>query len=140
MIDLDENKKGILEFITNSISRFQSEYGEPNSIGIYFCPWSGWITTNFNVKTKLIETENNCPDFDYLEYDFMEIPEWKNEYETENPKFKSNGLVKNHNHDLGDENINEIIFDYLKPIVIGLQRNDCKLLLQMLDSNFAEVL
>ncbi|MEP2689234.1 MULTISPECIES: hypothetical protein [Maribacter] len=141
MIDLDENKKGITEFINNSISRFQTEYGLPTSIGIYCCPWSGWITTNFNIKTKLTETENNCPDFDFVEYDYMEIPEWEDEYESENPEFKTSGLVKRVNHDLGDEVFNKIIFDYLKPIVAEIkEQKDLIFLIQMLDSNFEIVL
>lgn len=141
MIDLDDNKKAITEFINNSITRFQTVNGLPTSIGIYCCPWSGWITTNFNIKTKLSETENNCPDFDFVEYDFMEIPEWENEYESEHPEFKTNGLVNSHNHELGDENINEIVFNYLKPIVIAIKESkNSAFLLQMLDSNFSEVL
>ena len=141
MIDLDENKKGITEFINNSISRFQTEYGLPTSIGIYCCPWSGWITTNFNIKTKLTETENNCPDFDFVEYDYMEIPEWEDEYESENPEFKTSGLVKRVNLDLGDEVFNKIIFDYLKPIVAEIkEQKDSIFLIQMLDSNFEIVL
>ena len=141
MIDLDENKKGITEFINNSISRFQTEYGLPTSIGIYCCPWSGWITTNFNIKTKLTETENNCPDFDFVEYDYMEIPEWEDEYESENPEFKTSGLVKRVNHYLGDEVFNKIIFDYLKPIVAEIkEQKDSIFLIQMLDSNFEIVL
>lgn len=141
MIDLDENKKGITEFINNSISRFQTEYGLPTSIGIYCCPWSGWITTNFNIKTKLTETENNCPDFDFVEYDYMEMPEWEDEYESENPEFKTSGLVKRVNHDLGDEVFNKIIFDYLKSIVAEIkEQKDLIFLIQMLDSNFEIVL
>lgn len=66
MIDLDENIKEITEFRTNSISNFESENGDLIAIGIYCCPWSGLITTNFNVKAKLIGTENNCSNFDYL--------------------------------------------------------------------------
>jgi len=139
MIDLNENTENIKKFLSTSINRFQSENEKPNSIGIYCCPWSGWITTNFNVNTKLTETENNCPDFDYVEYDFMEIPEWQEEYENDKPEFKVNGSIINHNHDLGDENINELIFEYLKPIVSELKNNyNSDFLLQMLDSRMVE--
>lgn len=139
MIDLDENKKEIRGFITNSISRFKSENEEPNSIGIYCCPWSGWITTNFNINKTIEETENNCPDFEFVEYDFLELTEWQDEYETDNPQFKLNDSINIHDHDLGDENFNQLIFDYLKPLVIDLKESyEFDFLLQMLDSNLAE--
>ncbi|ASV30109.1 hypothetical protein [Maribacter cobaltidurans] len=139
MIDLDENKKEIRGFITNSISRFKSENEEPNSIGIYCCPWSGWITTNFNINKTIEETENNCPDFEFVEYDFLELSEWQDEYETDNPQFKLNDSINIHDHDLGDKNFNQLIFDYLKPLVIDLKESyEFDFLLQMLDSNLAE--
>ena len=139
MIDLNKNIVEIKEFLNSSIDRFQSENKKPNSIGIYCCPWSGWISINFNVNKKLTETEKNCPDFEYVEFDLLEMSEWENEYETDNPEFKINGSIKTHNHDLGDENFNQLIFDYLKPIVIELKENyQSDFLLQMLDSNLAE--
>ncbi len=67
--------------------------------------------------------------------------EWEDEYESENPEFKTSGLVKRVNHDLGDEVFNKIIFDYLKPIVAEIkEQKDSIFLIQMLDSNFEIVL
>jgi hypothetical protein len=62
-INLDNDIKIIEDFIQNSIEKFKIENGNPNSIGIYCCPWAGWLTTNFNLDKTLKETENNCPDF-----------------------------------------------------------------------------
>ncbi|MGC1630511.1 MAG: hypothetical protein WA749_00215, partial [Gelidibacter sp.] len=66
MIDLNRNSEKIKEFVNSSIDRFQSENKKPNSIGIYCCPWSGWISINFNVNKKLSESDKNCPDFEYV--------------------------------------------------------------------------
>ncbi len=141
MVDLNKKTEEIKAFLNSSIIRFQAENEEPNSIGIYCCPWSGWISINFNVNKKLPDTENNCSDFDFVEFDLMEISEWENEYETDNPEFKLNDSIKTHNHDLGDENLNQFIFEYLKPIVTELKGNsNSDFLLQMLDSNLAEVI
>lgn len=49
MNNLDKNITEIEKFIQNSIEKFQMEKGNPNSIGIYCCPWAGWLITNFNI-------------------------------------------------------------------------------------------
>ncbi|KAF2509152.1 hypothetical protein E0W73_19085 [Flavobacterium foetidum] len=141
MINIDKNTKQIEEFIQNSIERFKIENGNPNSIGIYCCPWAGWLTTNFNLDKTLNEAENNCPDFQFVEFDFLEFPEWQEEYESDHPKFEINGDIIEHNHDFGDEKLNELIFNYLKPIALKIKdKNNSNVLLQMLDSNFIELI
>ena len=71
----------------------------------------------------------------------MDLPEWQNEYETDNPKFKLNSSILVHNHDFGDEYFNKFIFEYLKSIVLELKDNyEFDFLLQMLDSSLAEKL
>lgn len=140
MINIDKNIKQIEKFIQNSIEKFKMENGNPNSIGIYCCPWAGWLTTNFNLEKTLDETQNNCPDFQFVEFDFLELPEWQEEYENTNPQFEINGQKIEHDHDFGDEKLNEIIFSYLKPIVRDLKnQNNSIFLLQMLDSSFVQV-
>ena len=140
MINIDKDIKKIEESIQDSIEKFKIENGNPNSIGIYCCPWAGWLTTNFNLGKTLNETENNCPDFQFVEFDFLELPEWQEEYENDNPEFEINGQTIQHNHDSGDEKLNELIFSYLTPIVKELKdKNNSTFLLQMLDSNFVQV-
>jgi hypothetical protein len=141
MINLNRNTKQIEEFIQNSIEKFQSENGIPTSIGIYCCPWAGWLTTNFNLDKKLNETEYNCPDFQFVEFDLLELSEWQEEYENEMPKFEIGGQTIEHNHDFSDEKLNELIFNYLKPIIKRLkEKENSVFLFQMLDSSFAEEL
>ncbi|AEA45737.1 hypothetical protein [Fluviicola taffensis] len=139
MINIDQNTKKIEEFIQNSIDKFRMDNSDPNSIGIYCCPWAGWLTTNFNIDKTLEETQNNCPDFQFVEFDFLELHEWQEEYEKDDPEFEINGQKIQHNHDFGDEKFNELIFNYLIPIVKELKnKNNSTFLLQMLDSNFIQ--
>lgn len=139
MINLDNYTESIKSFLLKAINRFKIENKEYNSIGIYCCPWAGWITINFNINKTLNDTKNNCPDFDFVEYDFLDLSEWQNEYETYKPEFKINDSMNYHNHDLGDENLNQLIFSYLKPLAIELkQTHQTEILLQMLDSSFIE--
>lgn len=103
MIDIDKSSERIQEFVQSSIVRFSNEKAKPTSIGIYCCPWAGWITTNFNITKKIDGINNNCLDFEHVEFDILELCEWESEYEKDVPEFKLNGVVKEHNHDLGDE-------------------------------------
>ncbi len=94
MIELDKYSNFIENFIQDSIGRFKSDNkGEPKSIGIYCCPWAGWLTTNFNIHKTLNETNNNCPDFEFVEFDFLELDGWQEEYESENPTYRIKGLT-----------------------------------------------
>ncbi len=53
---------------------------------------------NFNQNKFLKDTEYNCPDFDYVEFDYLELSDWPFEYEKEQPEFILNNEVKIHNH------------------------------------------
>jgi hypothetical protein len=141
MIHLNEHINLIEEFIQQSIVHFKQEHGNPGSIGIYGCPWAGWISINFNRNLTIEETENNCPDFEFVEYDTLELPQWQEEYENEAPEFMVNGQTIRFNHNDGDEKLNELIFNYLKPIILGIkEKHNTVFLLQMLDSLWVEIL
>ena len=141
MVELNNSTQGIKDFIDSSISRFLKEKSKPNSIGIFCCPWAGWITTNFNINRNIVETENNCPDFEFVAFDYLDLSDWQDEYETETPKFKLNGLIIQLDYDSGDEALNQSIFQYLKPLIVELKsRYDFVFLLQMLDSAIVEVI
>ena len=141
MIDLDKHSSIIEKFVQASIDKFKTEKNKgPVSIGIYCCPWAGWLTTNFNITRTLEETENNCPDFEFVEFDFLDLEGWQDEYESDSPDYKVNGVVVHFDHDSGDENLNELAFKFLEPIVIRLKSvNGSDFLLQMLDSRFYRV-
>ncbi|ENI5462346.1 hypothetical protein ABZG89_002390 [Flavobacterium psychrophilum] len=122
--------------IENSIFKFIEENGKPKTLGIYCCPWAGWLTTNFNLS----EDEQNCPDFEFVEFDFIELPELEEEYQNDKTEFKiGENLTTVDFEELGDEAINEFIFNVLKPIAIKVKNNkNMQVVLQMLDSQFVE--
>jgi hypothetical protein len=141
MIRLDSHTASIEEFIQGSIDKFKAGNGIPSSIGVYCCPWAGWLTANFNLNKTLTETNNNCPDFEFVEFDLHELPDWQEEYESENPTYILRGVTTKHQPEDGDEKLNELIFNYLKPIIAKLKENNKgEFLLQMLDSNCMTVL
>jgi hypothetical protein len=139
MLNLDNYVSKIENFIQDSINKFQREYKSPTSVGIYCCPWAGWLTVNFNVIRTISDTQNNCPDFEFVEYASLDLEDWQNEYEKEHPEFKINQIIKKHNHDFGDEKFNELIFEFLKPIAGKLSvKSNSIFLIQMLDSRYVE--
>lgn len=139
MINLDEKTKQIEEFIQSSIDKFRIENGNPNAVGIYCCPWAGWLTTNFNLDKTLDETYNNCPDFQFVAFDSLESPELEEECEKDYPEFEINGQIIQHDQDSGDEKLNELIFNYLKSIARELKnKNNSIFLVQMLDSSLVQ--
>lgn len=142
MIDIDKHSSIIEKFIKASIEKFKIETNEnPQSIGIYCCPWAGWLTTNFNINKTLDETGNNCPDFEFVEFDFLELNGWQSEYETDSPTYKINCSIISINHESSDEKLNELIFGYIGLIVSKLKTTDRPdILIQMLDSKFVTIL
>lgn len=141
MVILDNYTSQIDGFILESVRKFKIEQGNPNSVGIYCCPWSGWLTTNFNVKKSLKETNHNCPDFEFVEFDLLDFPEWQEEYETNEPKYQLGDEVIQFNHEQGDEELNTIFFSFLLPIVTETRTKiKKKILLQFLDSNCYKIL
>lgn len=97
---------------------------------------AGWISTNFNLNKTLVETEYNCPDFEYAEFNLLEIPGLQDEYESDKPQFKLEHAILNYDHELGDESFNQLIFEYLKPIIREVKEGfDSFFLLQILDSD-----
>ena len=141
MKNLNEDTQLIEDFLQRSIDKFTVEKGIPNSVGIYCCPWSGWLTTNFNLDKSILEFHSNCPDFQYSEFDLLELSDWQEEYEQESPLFIINGIKFKHDHNLGDEGLNELIFNFLKPVVTGIKHNNrSEFLLQLLDSNFFAII
>jgi len=94
MVNLNDKTNEITLFLESSISQFQKKHEVPSSVGIYCSPSSGWITTNFNINKELANTEINCPDFEFVEFDIFELEEWKNEYENDTHIYQLNGIIK----------------------------------------------
>lgn len=143
MIKLTDFSDKIINETRLIISKYLSEHKELNSVGIYSCPWSGWISLCFNKNKTIEDTGNNCPDFEFVEYGIIQIPEWEEEYNSEKIEIKKNNskIFKLDLEKEGDDAFNKIFFDYLKKIAkeeLHLEYKG-KILIQMLDSKYWEV-
>jgi len=140
MVNLDELKDPISRFIDESVQNFSLKYGVANSIGIYVCPWSGWISCNFNLNKSIKDCGNNCPDFEFVEFELFDLPELASEFESESPSYMVNRSIVNLNHNLGNEGLNKIIFHFLLPVIAELKDHHPQpLLLQLLDSKYYHI-
>lgn len=141
MKNLNEDIPLIERFASNTIEKFIEAHGMPSSIGFYCCPWCSWLTINFNLDSTLGKANFNCPDFQFLDFGILDFPEWEEEYNKEYPIFMVDNIEIMCNHYLGDENLNELIFNFLQPIVSRLKdKYKASFLLQLLDSGLATVL
>ena len=140
MIILEDEQGLITNFITDSIEDFRTQKGKFNSVGIYCCPWAGWISTSFNIVKSISDTSYNCPDFEIVGFKFLELDRWSEEQEKKTPTYIFEGKTTVFNFDLGDEAINEVFFKFLSSTIVNL-KNDIQVdvLLQMLDSKFFKV-
>jgi hypothetical protein len=141
MIDLENSEENIRKFIVDSIESFKIQNGKFTSIGVYCCPWMGWISMCFNVDKPLSATGYNCPDFDVVEFEILELDNWEEEYENGHPTYKLNDKKIELNVDSGDEVLNELVFKFLSNIILKIKNiYQEHILLQMLDSKFHTVL
>ncbi len=60
MTNLDNTTGKIKAFLNASILKFQSENNTPSSIGVYCCPWSGWISMHFNATKNLMKQKTTA--------------------------------------------------------------------------------
>ena len=142
MINLKENKKPLEEFISDNILKFKQENGTPKTIGIYSHPVYGWVSINFNKTKTLEETETNCPDFEFPEFDLIEFPEWEEKYfdESETVIKMENGETITLDEEGGDEDFKKPIFNFLKSTLTNITPNnqESEFFVQMLDSELEE--
>ena len=138
MINLKDSQEEINKFILSGLEKFRNQYGEPNSIGIYCSPTNGWISINFNKEKSLVSTNNNCPDFEFVEYDSLKSENWREEYESNNPAWiNPEGDTLEFTDNSTDEELNKFYFNYLDTLISELKKANQtpEILLQMLDSN-----
>jgi hypothetical protein len=141
MITLEDSKEKITNFIIDSIEAFKIQNGKFTSIGVYCCPWMGWISMCFNVDKALSATGYNCPDFDVVEFKILGLDSWEEEYENGSPAYKLNDQTIELNIDSGDEVLNELVFKFLSNIILRIKDTyNEHILLQMLDSKFLTIL
>jgi hypothetical protein len=83
MINLKSDFEVIQAFILDGVSHFINEKGQPESIGVYSSPNNGWVSLNFNLDSSIEATGYNCPDFEFVEYSFLEFGSWEREYHSD---------------------------------------------------------
>jgi len=129
----------IQNFISNSVSDAENKFDGINSLGIYISPLNGWISICINYSTKIEETTFNCPDFDMVEFQLLDLPEWSEEGEKEQPIFSYENNELNWNGE--EETLNKFIFNYFVGLIIPSIIADFKkpLLVQMLDSKYLKL-
>ena len=87
------------------------------------------------------DTGENCPDFEFVEFDSLDFPQWQSEYESDEAEYQLGNSIIKYTHEGGDEELNEIFFSYLLPVMREVKGNiDQTILLQLLDSNCRKVL
>jgi hypothetical protein len=144
MIKIQDFSAKIKTELNTIIKNYNSEHKELNSIGIYSCPSSGWISLCFNKNKTIDDCGNNCPDFEFVEYGIIQIPEWEEEYNLEKIEIKENAFktFRPNIEEEGDDAYNQIFFEYLKKIakeeLYSKYKN--KILVQMLDSQYCEII
>ena len=142
MINLKDNFSTIETFISKNISKFKQENGTPKTIGIYSHPVYGWVSINFNKTKTLEETESNCPDFEFVEFDLIEFSDWEVKYfdESDTLILTEKGETITLDDEDGDEGFNEPVFNLLKSALVNIIPNNphSEFFVQMLDSEFEE--
>lgn len=119
MIKLSEYADPIEDFLVKGIRSYISANEKPRSIGIYCCPWSGWISLNFDRIQEFPEVEN-CPDYTDPEHDILDFREWSEEYEKSDvPSILTpmGETLEIDVEDAGDEAFNRPFFDFLEAMV-----------------------
>lgn len=141
MIVLSDYKDQMNQFVVSSLSKFTSEHYRPYVIGAYSCPAYGWTTLNFNITHDA--PFDNCPDFEFVEYDLISFEDWENSLSEGDSEWQNiDGNVIKLKWDDGNEVLNELIFNFLKSIVLELKQTKSLPLtfVQMLDSKYCELI
>jgi hypothetical protein len=88
MVDINNNKRSITDFIGKSITHIRSEFGEPRSIGIFCKPSEGLFTISFNIKTEITKEDIKSVEFEFKNIDSLIIESWRIESQKENSQWK----------------------------------------------------
>lgn len=143
MVDLRVDYNEVRNFLNEGIERFVNLKGESKAIGIYSNPNNGWVSLNFNLTKTIEDCYENCPDFEFVEFDLFESISWESEYENEFPQvIDFNGKKVAFDDFFGDEQFkvpfHNLLIEIAKDLRIKYEKTS--FLVQMLDSNLAEVL
>lgn len=145
------------QFINKSVEEFRANVGEPKWVGVYCCPRSGWVMVCFDTRSCIDETRLNLPDFEYVDYSFMEFHIWNQENERLGELLYNdidNGLqdavydlLTDHTGktitvtgEFGDDDFEEPFFRMLRTVILKVKCGIGKynFVVQLLDSKYFE--
>lgn len=148
MIDLREHSGRIVAWLAAELVRFRLEHADVPSphVALYCCPWSGWISLCLDPEAQL---EQNCPDFEFVEFALYEAPEWAAQYEEDDTLTIVDADGNKHLVELasdGDEGLNHIFFEFLRSLLASRTREAItnaqirpkRLGVQLLDSEYGD--
>jgi hypothetical protein len=148
MIDLKSSAEPLVMFLDAQLAAFRAKHPEVASphVALYSCPWSGWVSLCLDPTAQ---AEQNCPDFEFVEFAIFEAHEWTTEYE-EQPRLEIldlHGATQIVEPEVdGDEALNRVFFEFLKAILVGQEATAAvrrsglrpsRLGVQMLDSEYS---
>jgi hypothetical protein len=116
MITLKDYEPQIIGMMDTALPRFAAEHPSIRltAIGLYCCPWTGTLLLSLNSRDSATKPPENCPDFEYVEYEQLSFEAWQEDYESDAPKVKvSSWRTITHNHSKGDEAFNKPFFKFL---------------------------
>ena len=141
MIDLRKDIKKIKSFIEKGTDLLTKTNQEPKVVGIYSSPNYGWISLNFNSTKALEDSSLNCPDFEFVEFNLLELPDWETEYENSKPQItNSKGNIISMSEYFGDGEYKAPFYELLIEIAAKLSNTNesFQYFVQMLDSELNE--
>ena len=159
MLDLQQDIVLIDEYLRASIAKFQSNVGEPTWVGIYSCPWSGWVSLHFDTSKNLDSNSQYCLGLSYSNDPELEFIAWRNTYsppiDTDNANKEKNiihdryislidhtGNLISLDRDLGDT---EFEYPFFRMFVtaankIKHERSTCKYIVEILGGSHFEII
>jgi hypothetical protein len=88
MVDINNDKASITDFINKSINHIRLEFGEPKSIGIFCKPSEGLFTISFSIKSEINKQDIKSVEFEFNDIDSLIIESWRIEIQKENSQWK----------------------------------------------------
>ena len=147
MIDLTIAKTEIKKVFRETLAQFEKEHKDIkwSMVAIDSNPIYGWMAVNFDTQQRSDEHVeefkdngpdwygedvkgqfcNNCADYEYYAYKEIPFPQWEEEYNENNENSEKFQYINTAGEqksidleELGDEGLNQIIFDLLKEILV----------------------
>ena len=88
MVDINNDKENIVNFLSKTVFKFCEDISEPKSVGIFCKPSEGLITISFNTEFEIDIEKINSIEFEHKNYQSFIIENWKAECQKEISQWK----------------------------------------------------